>query len=428
MSNPFLDGEGIELDHLQREMQRRRNAAAAAGQKAQNDQIIGLLIEQKVGQEREKKRLDALPKCPACLKPVEVGSRRCANCQSAIISWDNRSFRLICLKEEAGTHLQARIDELSRQVVQWAGEALREANDYVALIKSQIATDFKVIAATLNKTRPDDVFAVATVLECYLSGKPLLDPKQSVEHQDAILLVDSAQKELELASAAPTYNKPNLKSVCGGFLIVIGGFALLSSLNMLVSMFTRSEGWEGPGLLTTFLDFFLSLFWGCVFVPVGGALCRKGYDIFVRSAQRVKAAGEARDAALTVKDDQVANASVKWCSRLEKAGITPYLDSLKKSLKSAHKSAAIVNDFLASIIAATTEIVETTQFAASVGVDVKESLARVRGELGRISAQELSPQALIDSCTRGQVTGLQTECDDTVRLAKSLQLFGKPSA
>ena len=258
MSNPFLDGEGIELEHLQREMQRRQNAAAAAGQKAQNDQIIGLLVEQKAGQEREKKRLDALPKCPACLKPVEVGSRRCANCQSAIVSWDNRSFRLICLQEDAGTRLQARIDELSRQVVEWAGKALREAKNYVALIKSQIAPNFKVIAATLNKTQwdvsahgPDD--AVATVLECYLSGKPLLDRRQSIKHKDAIVLVEAAQKELELAKKNLTARRQG-GGACGFFWVV----CFFSSQSSAAAP-TIGNTKNGPSLLSLLWDFYL---WG----------------------------------------------------------------------------------------------------------------------------------------------------------------------
>jgi len=409
---PLFDGQGVEFGHLQREAQRRQNAADAARQKAQNDQIIGLLKQQKAEQEREKRRLDALPKCPACLSPVEVGSRRCAKCQSAIVSWDNRSFRLICLAEEAGKHLQARIDELSQQVVEWAGEALRSTTQYADLIKSQIVPPCKAIAASLNKTGSDGRLDATTVFASYLAEKPLLSPKQLDVYNASLL------RHKDLACS----HDENLEGVWEDTPdVAVGGLFIMRlsiTLAVIGLLMLSAAALSDMGLLLT-----LALM--AVMLLSSAGLYLIGYRRHA-AGKKLAAAEIDRIAELQASEQVAAIASEQWRSRLEKAGITPHLDGLKRAILSADNSASHLNKFSTSANDAMAEIAETLQFANAIGTSVEHTGPRVRGELAKISPRALQPQELIEACNRGQFTALQTAYDDAVRLAQSLQLLCKP--
>ncbi len=412
---PLFDGQGVEFGDLQREAHRRQNAADAAQQKAQNDTIIRLLKEQKAEQEREKQRIDGLPKCPECLSPVEVGSRRCAKCQSAIVSWDNRSFRLICLPDDASKHLQARIDQLSHKVIEWAREALRMTEDYAALIKSEIAPQCKVLAATLNKTRPDNVCAVSTVLKSYLADEPLLDPDQLAARKVRMALVDANQHILKTAMA--DLEKAKLSRMGSGCLSIVGLFfaALLVRLLGNVAVFHKDM---------------MEIAVQSLFLFAAAAIAfRYGYRLRgdpTKERQRLTSATEERDAAVQSCEQQLARATEEWDSRLKKSGITLHLDSLKKATKSANKSAAAVNDFATKINAATTEIAEAMQFAAVVNAGVKQPFPRLGISVETLTPRGLQPQDFIEACRQGQYTGLQSTYDDAMRIAQSLQMLRKP--
>jgi len=419
VSNPLFDGQGLEFGHLQREAQRRQNAADAAQQKAQNDQIIGLLKEQKAEQEREKKRLDALPKCPACLSPVEVGSRRCAKCQSAIVSWDNRSFRLICLPEDAGKHLQARIDELSQQVVDWAGEGLRSTTQYADLIKHQIAPPCKVIAAALRKTQPDSVSSVAAVLKCYLNDQPLLDSEQLASTNDAKNLLDAHSQSVAAFDAKSGFSQQ--QSGCHSAMFFLLGLVSCAMLvvSLIILVFSNLDDGTRNGFLLSSALLLIGL-------VLSFAMVNRAKRAARRDAELLGNVKTDRDSASHSWEQQITNASVEWRNRFDKAGITPHLDGLKKSVKSVEKSAAVVNDFASRINAATSEITETTQFATANGVGVKEPLPRMGTNIETITPRGLQSQELIEACNRGQFPELQAAYDDAVRLAQSLQLLCKP--
>jgi hypothetical protein len=168
----------------------KEQAARDAQLAAQNREIASLLKEQKQRADEEEKRLNAMPKCPDCRKPVELGSRRCPHCHIEIISWDysraGMAWRLFCRASEAGTRLQKRCDELLRDVAVHRDQCV-QCLDLQLRCEAACSHVWNIV----RKYNPESQSLIRELLSQALTNSTMATPKDKAALREIWLRVES---------------------------------------------------------------------------------------------------------------------------------------------------------------------------------------------------------------------------------------------
>jgi len=154
------------------QQQAQRDAQLAA----QNAEVVRLLKEQKQREEAEKTRIEAMPKCPDCLSPIEKTAQRCPHCTTAIAMWDyvhsTYAWSLVCRLSDAEQILHRRCWSILKDIALFRHEAAKAIQGLEQVQIAQVEEQSKKTLDCLGK-----------IDEAYRDDAVLLLPKAILKRQ-----------------------------------------------------------------------------------------------------------------------------------------------------------------------------------------------------------------------------------------------------
>ena len=381
----------------QREAIAKQQAARDAQLAAQNAELVALLKEQKAREDAAQARLEAMPKCPDCKTPVEVGSRRCPQCHIEIISWDYSnepfSWRLICRAEEAEGLLQKRCNNLLKDIGIYRDQCLESLEAVNTDWQSRCEAASGHVWSTLKKFNAESQATLQRLLSQVLSGKRLATPKDEEALRQARLRVES----LPLPCDAPeeTEYAPVLQVGAVGKLA--GYLAVLSFLLVLLSgvaipVLWCSNWWSattGASKDVVPLGRWVIVFCVALVVSVISArtaealktraLIKAAPEIAEENKRRqakAKSRQEMRTARAEAEVDyqkKVEAVDQAWRTKLEANGLLPALNELAHLLASGDYACSQAKRRLEQMMFIWGVLADTRNFAKGVGVTLRIS-------------------------------------------------------
>ncbi len=387
---PLFDGQGLEFQHLQLEAQRRQSNRQAAEQSAQSNRIIALLEQQQAERNQEQRRLASLPKCPACLAPVEVGARKCGKCQSEIMSWDNRSFRLICLRADAQSQIESHLVAIADRLKRCLEAASEQAQELMEAIKRDILPASQTLRKAADSAKGISSREVLSMYHSYCARKRVANHTQAKELEERRAEVKQMRTELDEWEKKISLEKEAV--YLGGFLgksLFVLGFLMaflfgLSSCGVQVVQLRRDSGGavvnhpeemqQRAGQLRVFYSV-LGLAAAGVAVIVFGSLLsgssesRRAQSIAQMGDEqsKLKSAIEAKEAAIQASVEKVHSG---WIEKFTKTGILPHLETLSRRSEQLENGLATLTPLLRRIDEDQTEMAEVMAFAATAGLNL----------------------------------------------------------
>jgi hypothetical protein len=402
--------------------QAQRDAQLAA----QNAEVVRLLKEQKEREEAEKARIAAMPKCPDCLKPVEVGSRRCPHCRSGIVSWDyaseGQSWRLICREADAPHSLQNRCERVAREAVLHRDACIRSMEFIDNKWQQEVLDACRAIRQVVSSYNADSRNLLLDIVEKRIAGEPLTSPREeaslqklrdqcAAEFSSATLLTlqaDLKQKEDKVALSKTS--KP---------LVWVIHFMTLSCSVILVLLLwgkVSSDGWrESLGAICSIAVAVGVLVWTSLwFIKV-----TRQRETAVAMAAAVLAEFREREAtARSTLQAKVMAVSSAWEEKLAQIGLLQPIEVLVTKLRESMEASLTACEAYKALSAALLALASTREFMESLGTPVSATLGDNHNWIRLLSTHDLvAPRSMVNDSYN--LNDICRNCDTTLRAFRS---------
>ncbi len=351
------------------QQQAQRDASLAA----QNTEIAKLLKEQMAREDAEKARLAAMPKCPDCRQPVAVGSRRCPHCRADIVSHKFMSkgyaAEITCRATDAAAVLQRRCDEITESASQQKSISLSATSVIDAAWRTRALAASQAFDAAIDRYGSEARSTILELIRRISGGGSALTAKDIKALDAERRLVDLGvplDYEAQLESNARAEKPKSTMGVCAVMTVIV--WATLIPFTRTLSAADQDVRWWCYAFGGVFTVGFLG---------VGGftAIQRAVVASRVKSAsEQLALSRQSREAWLAACDAKARDLDSAWRKRLDSTGLMPKMRCVERFAQESRDARGQADASVSCLQTALFALVETMEFADSIGVEVRSSV------------------------------------------------------